>query len=395
MVTVIVTMHGIGFQVPPKDDQGIAGYADALHDHLRTALGDRLGDDPDRGQGVRGPVYVHSHWPPGSRKIEEGIERLGSWEKDVRPGRVDPQGKPLVNRNQSIAHVALVYANLEEKSSALGPLGLITEMSAFRLGNYAGVLRLGTMLARDGLASLRGRGCPQGRSSLRPRKTVRLKARPLPDQQTIDIQPEPSGLWATIRQLENDVAAYVTRDMLRQRVRSFVTECLVRLAHRPDVDGIIVNAHSQGTVLAFDVLRDFPATPTGKIKAFVTSGSPLRKYVDLFAWGREVGCLYGISKVQGKWTNFWDPHDPVADPLGAGIDWRPARPPEPASSKDALFFAVDRESGEIKSDFSITDCRVDNVKNSCGRGLQAHNYWDNTAQFLPPFAHIVRSAVSK
>jgi hypothetical protein len=394
MVTVIVTVHGIGFQVPANDEQGIAGYADPLHDHLRAALGDSLGDDPQRGPGVRGPVYVHSQWPPGSRKIEEGIERLGRWEPGQRPGRVDPQGKPLVDGNQPIAHIALVYANLEEKTSALGPLGVITEMSVFRLAKYVGVPGLGRMLTRDALGLLAGRECPHVGSSLQPRKIVRRTPQPSPDERTIDIEPDPTGLWATLRQLENDVASYVTRDMLRQRVRSFVTECLMRLAHRPDVDGIVVNAHSQGTVVAFDVLRDFPVTSTDAIKAFVTSGSPLRKYVDLFAWGRDVGCLYGINHGQGRWTNFWDPRDPVADPLGASTGWRPGGPARPAPPTQGLFRAVDRESGQVSPDFSITDHQVNNLTDSCGRGLQAHNYWDNTVQFVPIFAEIVRSAAS-
>src|SRR5690349_17514113 len=127
MVTVIVTIHGIGFQVPPDDtpppgNQRVPGYADALHEHLRDPLGeDVLGDDPDRfANGVRGPVYVHSHWPPGSRKIEEGIERLGKWLPDVRPGKVD-MTKKFVDGDEKVAHVALVYANLEEKISAAGP----------------------------------------------------------------------------------------------------------------------------------------------------------------------------------------------------------------------------------------------------------------------------------
>src|SRR5438128_679717 len=107
MVMCIVTIHGIGFQTPPNDELGVSGYADALHTHLSQALGaDVLGDDPGRGNGVRGPVYVHSNWPPGSRKVEEGIERLGSWESGVRPGRVTTD-KPLADNNQPIAHVAL------------------------------------------------------------------------------------------------------------------------------------------------------------------------------------------------------------------------------------------------------------------------------------------------
>jgi hypothetical protein len=394
MVTVIVTIHGIGFQVPPKDDLGIAGYADTFHDQLRDVLsGAVLGDDPGRGAGVRGPVYVHSQWPPGTRKLEEGIERLGKWEEGVSPGRVTTD-KPLVNAEQPIAHVALVYANLEEKISAVGPLGLISEMSVFRLGKYASVFGLVGMLGKDVLALRDGKDCPQGSTSLTSRRVVQVAPQPSADQPAIDIVPEPTGLLATVRQLENDVAAYVTRDVLRQRVRSFVTESLLRLAHRPDVDGIIVNSHSQGTVIAYDVVRDFPVVSIDKIKAFVTSGSPLRKYVDLFAWGREVGCIYGINKGQGKWTNFWDPRDPVADPLAARVDWHPGQPAEPQAGQEHLFRAVDRETGGVKSDFSIEDRRVDNLKNSCGRGLQAHNYWDNTTQFLPRFVAITRSVAA-
>src|SRR4051794_41033813 len=112
MVTVIVTIHGIGFQVPPKDTQRIEGYADEFHRHLKenSALGGWLGDDPDRVRdgGVHGPVYVHSHWPPGRKNIELGINRLGEWITGKRPAEVRSDHK-LVDGNQPLAHVALVY----------------------------------------------------------------------------------------------------------------------------------------------------------------------------------------------------------------------------------------------------------------------------------------------
>src|SRR5438105_9823641 len=297
MVTVIVTIHGIGFQVPPKDTQGIEGYADQLHRHLRenSALGDQLGDDPERVKnGVHGPVYVHSHWPPGSKNIELGIMRLGTWIEGKHAAEVTTDHK-LVDGDQPLAHVALVYANLEERTSALGPLALITEMSLFRLGKYSSLPRLTQMLFLDALPLLKPGKTRQQTPSLERRRVVQLPTPTAPDQPAIDSVPEPTGIWATLAQLENDVAAYVSRDVLRQRVRSFVTEALLRLAHRPDVDGVIVNSHSQGTVVAFDVLRDFPVVDKDRIKALVTAGSPLRKYVDLFAWASEIGCLYGIN----------------------------------------------------------------------------------------------------
>jgi hypothetical protein len=384
MVTCIVTIHGIGFQTPPNDDQGVPGYADALHAHLKDVLGsDILGDDPQRRNGVRGPVYVHSTWPPGSRRIEGGLDRLGTWERDARPGRVTTD-QPLVDANQPVAHVALVYANLEERVSALGPLGVITEMSLFRLGRYGTPWGVGSMLMSDWRALTGGgKPCPQATPSLQPRRVVRLGPGSA-DRQTIEIVPQAGGLWATLVQLENDVGAYVTRDELRQRVRSFVNESLMRLMYRPDVDGIIVNAHSQGTVVAFDVVRDFAVVAIDQIKALVTAGSPLRKYVNLFTWASEMGCVYGIDQANGTWTNFWDPRDPVADGLTNATVGKLG---------EELFRAIDPETGQVATYSRLRDVKVDNLAFSCGGGLQAHNYWDNTQEFVPELARIARSAV--
>jgi hypothetical protein len=139
--------------------------------------------------------------------------------------------------------------------------------------------------------------------------------------------------------------------------------------------------------VAFDVLRDFPPVARGKIKAFVTAGSPLRKYTDLFQWGRETGCLYGM----GPWSNFWDVKDPVADSLNAPDEWQPGQPSERTRDQQGLFQAVDPDSGNFVP-FWIDETIVDNLAHSAGGGLQAHNYWDNTQEFVPPFAQLVRAA---
>jgi hypothetical protein len=115
VVTCIVTIHGIGFQTPPDDARRVAGYADALHAHLKRELGpEMLGDDPERGSSVKGPVYVHSNWPPGAPSLEPGISRLGQWVQGAEPRQVT-SNRRLVDADQSVAHVALVYANLEGK----------------------------------------------------------------------------------------------------------------------------------------------------------------------------------------------------------------------------------------------------------------------------------------
>jgi len=392
MVTCLVSVHGIGFQTPPNDASGVPGYADALHAHLRDVLGGAvLGDDPNRlAAGVRGPVYVHSNWPPGTGGTELGLARLGKWTMD-RPGRCTVD-QPLVDAGQPLAHVALIYAHLEEKTQALGPLLEISTMAAVSLSNYSSVVGL----LRTAMSDV-GTLLPSWGTHAEP--TPSLQVRPDDIRQTTEAPKAgmfqlpvgqdgtPTGLLATLRQLENDVAAYVTRNSLRQRVRSFVQESLLRLAYRPDVDAIVVNSHSQGTVVSFDVLRDFPPVARYKIKAFVTAGSPLRKYTDLFQWGREVGCLYGM----GQWSNFWDTRDPVADSLNAPDDWQPGQPADRTPDQQGLFQAVDPDSGNLLP-YWIDETLVDNLANSSGGGLQAHNYWDNRQQFVVPFAQLLRGA---
>src|SRR5947207_4365135 len=96
----MITVHGIGFQRPPEE--GEPGYADGLHASLRRALGDLLGDDPNRPAG--GPVYVQSSWgtPPAP---EKGLVRLD---------------QPLIGQRGRIAHVALVYSDSEPLEPRLG-----------------------------------------------------------------------------------------------------------------------------------------------------------------------------------------------------------------------------------------------------------------------------------
>src|SRR5438876_5346346 len=138
-VMCVVTIHGIGFQQPPDDKTGVVGYADGLHQNLSHYLdASTLGDDPNRlPDGIHGPVYVHSNWPPGIGGSELGLARLGMWTGGDPPTVTTDQ--PLVNADQPIAHVALVYAHLEPKSAAIGPLAEITTMAAVSLGHYTSV----------------------------------------------------------------------------------------------------------------------------------------------------------------------------------------------------------------------------------------------------------------
>jgi len=197
----------------------------------------------------------------------------------------------------------------------------------------------------------------------------------------------PTGFRAILLQLQNDVAAYVCRNEMRERVRSFVLNALLRLAARDDVGGIVVNSHSNGTVIALDALRLLPSSAAEKVKAFVTAGSPIRKYIHFFRWGEQIESADPVK----LWHNFWDAKDPVADPLGPPLKWRWRDQIQP-SYEQGLFLLTDPEMEKTVKTL-VTDQPVDNLKHKTGGSLPAHNYWDNKAQFIKSLADEVLTKV--
>jgi hypothetical protein len=135
---------------------------------------------------------------------------------------------------------------------------------------------------------------------------------------------------------------------------------------------------------------------TSKIPAFVTAGSPIRKYVDLFTWGERVGQMAALDPKAFQWSNYWDDHDPVADPLDPPASWRPGHSTDvpPAPDDYSLLVAIDPVEG-TKRHFEIDDEKIDNVKHSSGGGLQAHDYWNNRDQFAEPLAERLRTLAAQ
>jgi hypothetical protein len=385
----LVTIHGIGFQRAAKDGAGVAGYADQLHDHLHEVLGDDLGDDPRRSSG---PVYVSSEW---NGSPADGLARLDPDAALAKPGK--------------IAHVALVYSPSEcLKPHPAETVGALARAAAshHRYASAPGILRL---LLCDAWAALHENDQGGATSNLVPRGDLRHQgvlghllhhgARP-PDQGPTP----PPGALGILAALEDDIATYIARNELRERVRGFVQHALLALlGRRKDVSAIVLNTHSQGTVLCWDVLCRLPFStwvgkansPASRVPHFVTAGSPIRKYVRMFAWGNQVGELSSmLPSGRMAWSNFCDPHDPVGDPLSPPKGWRPGQPWDPAtSSKNALLLARNFKDGSF-TQFPITDTAVDNIKHSAGGGLQAHDYWNNTSEFVPGLAKIL-SGVSQ
>lgn len=407
-VICVLTVHGVGFQQAPQGN--IPGYADLLHQRLGKYLGSQLlGDDPIRlnSEQVAGPVYVQSTWPPTSDDREAALSRLGTWRPDRRA--IDPAQAPLTTPGHRIAHVALVYSHLEEQGPRLGSMAEAGAKAAFSLEHYNSVAGAARMAFADARAMLEhhvpARAVPP--SSLRvradaPRPHQRLLR--LVDPKALQAAEPNPGLLATIEQLEDDVASYVCRNDMRERVRAFVREALLRLIYRRDVAGVIVNAHSQGTVVLFDVLSQLAPSEARKIRLLITAGSPLRKYTDVFCWGNEIGSIAAIQGgkalaqvgaaasggrvISPPWVNFWDAHDPVADPLDSAIYPRQA-PGAAGQGTGTLLRWIDPATGD-NAMVRIDDRQIDNVTNSIGGGLQAHNYWDNEPEFVEPLAVLAR-----
>jgi len=389
MVTCLVTIHGIGFQQLPEPEKNITGYADALHQHLLEYLGENLGGDTDP-QGGRmsdaGPIYVSSHWPPDAQSSEPGVARLGKWKLNEKKHReINIEGASIIDRGRPISHIALVYSRLQDQGPHFGASVETIAKALFSSGSYLTFGGATHAIFQSGIDAVGGwlKPAPQNDNLT---EEPSLKVRDNPGK----IKPQDRDNFLTvIRQLEQDVATYICRNDLRERVRSFVYEALVRLCYRPDVDKVIINAHSQGTVLAFDILRQLPPMAMDKVAVFVTAGSPLRKYADLFYWGENASC---ISSTQ--WINFWDQKDPVADPLVPDKSWRYGDPvPEPTSEYSDLFQAFDPEnSSPIK--VPLRDIAVDNANHGAGGGLAAHNYWDNKPEFIDKLNGFMRKAAN-
>jgi hypothetical protein len=114
----------------------------------------------------------------------------------------------------------------------------------------------------------------------------------------------------------------------------------------------------------------------------------------MFAWGERVGRMASLEP-PFTWRNFWDPRDPVADPLDPPASWQPGTPTDGPFERDpqrpGLLVAIDPETGTPRH-VTVVDNQIDNVANSTGGGLRAHDYWNNTAQFVMPLAKLVRDA---
>ncbi|MGB8650666.1 MAG: hypothetical protein WCD35_08380 [Mycobacteriales bacterium] len=111
-----------------------------------------------------------------------------------------------------------------------------------------------------------------------------------------------------------------------------VPDLTVRVRHLTATsDGVVLSAHSQGTVLAAALLWQLPPEVVAKVR-LITYGSPLdRLYGRVFrSWFDHPDLVELQDRVgPGGWANLWRPTDPIGGPVGtpADVDLR-RDPPE-------------------------------------------------------------------
>ena len=120
---------------------------------------------------------------------------------------------------------------------------------------------------------------------------------------------------AFLEKLVQDTAAYFFRDGIREKVQQRLRDILPATS-----DEITIVAHSQGTIVALEVLAALARTSPVKVGHLITIGSPLgiQEVQDFLS------CKLKAPECVHAWNNFADPLDPVALDKGIGNDFDPA-----------------------------------------------------------------------
>ena len=104
-----------------------------------------------------------------------------------------------------------------------------------------------------------------------------------------------------------DLAAYYATEKERREIRDRLSKVLAR--HRDK--SILLIAHSMGSIIAYDVLREHEKSNPVTVQHLVTIGSPLGLPIVTFHVRREFGGTVTPAGVR-RWSNMADPGDKVA-----------------------------------------------------------------------------------
>ena len=119
-----------------------------------------------------------------------------------------------------------------------------------------------------------------------------------------------------------DLAVYYDNPEKRELLRGLLRKALI-----DQIEGnarIMLVAHSMGTIVAYDVLRDIGrGNPRAVVDHFITLGSPLGLPHVLHKIAREWG-RPRVPSIVGRWSNFAERRDPIAFDVRLGGDFGPS-----------------------------------------------------------------------
>ena len=188
-------------------------------------------------------------WPPGSSSTEPALARLGAWgNEDAKI--IDMSSSTSCRRKGSYRPYCSCLLTFRRIYPQAGPLLQTTASAILSLATMLmfwashacrspiSRLRLETNLQQEGDAGNSKLACSHrfyyhSRYECSSYRASRYHS-------TVVKTMSPSDVCHNDR---------------RERVRNFVWEAISRLAYREDVAGIVINAHSNGTVISFDLLR--------------------------------------------------------------------------------------------------------------------------------------------
>ncbi len=237
------------------------------------------------------------------------------------------------------------------------------------------------------------------------------------------------GLAAWMTNFLGDVIIYATQnanaetDSAREQATTLVANRIQDLLKSSDYDRVIVMAHSLGTVVTLNAVRrtfrDLKRdTDLQKFQLFITVGSPLRKFRQLFRvppylWAFGDNNLSADKEIfvgednlyPGKlrWKNYWYRTDLFADRLAylASGEVEKARSgltgSDPVTQSEKYKEALQRARTEAPSELDLTGFRVrvdQDFELNSPIAIWSHSHYWLDPDFVDPLIHEIEDQTS-
>ena len=183
-----------------------------------------------------------------------------------------------------------------------------------------------------------------------------------------------------------DFTIYAEDDIQALNIRSKVTRTIDWLATTGDCREIIIVAHSEGAVIAFDALTNGEAEHADRVTKLITFGSGLNKAFDLY---KEQPRFAGTLPTHIFWLDIWAYYDPVpAGQLVRRGNIKLVDPPE-ALQREMIWTEHYVHPRADRSQVTPTGPLPREVTNGMNVLTDHTAYWRNSEQFVARIAQEV------